>query len=301
MKKFFDLFRAKKPQPAARTMDEQQTQPLPSKVKNGNDDLDLPCYPPQFAVGSGQSVGRSRDHNEDTIFHLATAFADCGTPQALGLFIVADGMGGHSHGEIASNAATRAAADYLLSNLFSEPVITGNSQPGNSLQELLALAVQAAHLAVVKQAPGGGTTLTLAVAVKDQVCLAHVGDSRAYVIENDGKMKAVTTDHSLVRRLVDLGQLTEEQSRSFPQKNVLYRALGQVEPLNPDLFTFNIPEQGMLMLCSDGLWGVVDEMEIARIIKETPELTSCCQKLVNAANQAGGPDNISVILVKFRQ
>lgn len=301
MNKILEFFRHKKSQPAVSAMEDQQTQPIPSRGEKEGADLDLHCYPPQFTVGSGQSVGRSRDHNEDTIFHLATTFADYGTPQALGLFIVADGMGGHSHGELASKAATRAAVDYLLSTLFTETVLSGNSQPEKSLQELMAFAVQAAHLAVVKQAPGGGTTLTMAIAVNDQICLSHVGDSRAYLIEDDGKMKALTTDHSLVRRLVDLGQLTEEQSRTFPQKNVLYRALGQVEPLNPDLFSLTLPEHGKLMLCSDGLWGVVDQNEIFRLISGTTDLTMCCQKLVEAANQAGGPDNISVILVKLRQ
>lgn len=302
MNKIIDLFRKKKPKSVAvNAVEEPQTQPISAHSEKYLGLEELPCYPPQFVVGCGQSVGCSRDHNEDTIFHIETTFADCDTPLALGLFIVADGMGGHSHGEIASAAAARTAGNYLLSNLITKATISGGFQPDISLQELLGSAVQAAHLAVIKQAPGGGTTLTMAVAINDQICISHVGDSRAYLFEREGKMQQLTTDHSLVRRLIDLGQLTEEQSRSFPQKNVVYRALGQAEPLNPDLLSITLPKKGVLILCSDGLWGVVDESEIGRIIIENPDLTNCCQRLVEAANQAGGPDNISVILIKFRQ
>lgn len=300
MIKFFDsLFKKKHDGRVTSFPDDQKTLPIPSQRIEAESEIKVGCYPPQFMVGTGQSVGQLRDHNEDTLFSFSSVISDNGIPQAVGLFIVADGMGGHSHGEIASAAATRAAVDYLFRNLFSAVILTNSYSQEKSLQELLETAVQTAHLAVVRQAPGGGTTLTMALVIKDQAVLAHVGDSRAYLVEIDGKVTPLTVDHSLVRRLVDLGQLTEEQSRVFPQKNVLYRALGQVEPLNPDLTSVSIPDQGVLLLCSDGLWGVVEEKEIVKMILDNADPVICCQKLVEAANAAGGPDNISAVLVRY--
>jgi protein phosphatase len=135
--------------------------------------------------------------------------------------------------------------------------------------------------------------------VGDQITIAHVGDSRAYFIYPNGSMKAVTQDHSLVRRLVELGQLSEEQAMNFPQKNVLYKAVGQPEPIRPDIFSHPIPRPGYLVLCSDGLWGVVEHEQIVNIIGSSSSPNEACRLLVDAANNAGGPDNISVIIVQF--
>ncbi len=109
-------------------------------------------------------------------------------------------------------------------------------------------------------------------------------------------MQAVTKDHSLVGRLIELGQITEEEAAVHPQRNVLYRALGQSEPFEPDLDIQTFPRPGHLMICSDGLWGVVPEEEMRRIIMNSPSLPDACQQLTAAANDAGGPDNITVIL-----
>ena len=141
--------------------------------------------------------------------------------------------------------------------------------------------------------------MTAALLVGEQLTLAHVGDSRAYFLYPDGRMQVMTQDHSLVKRLVDLGQLTEEQARTYPQKNVLYRALGQLEPFKPDIGTHMFPHPGYLLLCSDGLWGVLSEVEIIKTIITAATPSDACYQLVEAANAAGGPDNISVIVVKY--
>jgi protein phosphatase len=129
--------------------------------------------------------------------------------------------------------------------------------------------------------------------------IAHVGDSRAYSIDSQGKIEALTRDHSLVKRLVELGQISREEAAIHPQRNVLYRALGQGEPFDPDIKRMQIPENGYLLICSDGLWGVVPEEEIAKVIitSATPDLA--CQALIDAANAAGGPDNITAILIQL--
>lgn len=254
--------------------------------------------PPQFVVGCAQSVGKVRDHNEDTMFTMSSVLSDNETELPFGLFMIADGMGGHQHGEVASGIAVRTMSEYLVSRLFSPLFGTRESQ-GESLQELMQNGVYEAQQAVLRKAPGGGTTLSVAMVIGEQITISHVGDSRVYFLYPDGRVQVITHDHSLVRRLIELGQLTEEEAAVHPQRNVLYRAIGQVEPFKPDITTYPFPNQAMMMLCSDGLWSVVSEMEILRIIRSATSLNKACQDLIAAANASGGPDNISVILVQY--
>jgi PPM family protein phosphatase len=257
--------------------------------------LDLP----QLFVGCGQSVGIQRDHNEDALFSLTTTLANNASNLSFGLYIVADGMGGHQHGEIASEIATRAMAEYVIRHLYT-PLFSVNPQPPTeSLQEVLANGVQSAHESIVKTVSGGGTTLTTVLVLGKQMIIAHVGDSRVYNIDLHGNMRPITRDHSLVKRLEELGQLTPEEAAIHPQRNVLYRALGQGEPFEPEIITTPLPNPGFLLICSDGLWGVVPEEELGKTVisASTPQLA--CQQMVDAANEAGGPDNITAILVRL--
>jgi protein phosphatase len=112
-------------------------------------------------------------------------------------------------------------------------------------------------------------------------------------------MQVITQDHSLVHRLVELGQISEQEALVHPQRNVLYRALGQSEPFRPDILTHPMPRPGFLLMCSDGLWGVLSEKEMFQIITSARNPAIACKNLVDAANAAGGPDNISVILVQY--
>jgi len=255
--------------------------------------------PVQFLVASGQSVGRQRELNEDCLFTCVSTFAgNTGNPP-FGLFIVADGMGGHQYGEVASNTAIRVISSYIMKkfhgSLFSMP-----PQPmEESLQEIVQAAVMEAQRAVLREAPGSGTTVTAALALGQQLTIAHVGDSRGYLLYNDQRIESITRDHSLVRRLEELGQITAAEAAVHPQRNVLYRAIGQGEALEPDIVTTPFPVGGYLMLCSDGLWGLVSDDELRRIVYSAPNIQKACQDMVNAANAAGGPDNISVVLVKF--
>ena len=156
-----------------------------------------------------------------------------------------------------------------------------------------------AHKAILKQASGGGTTLTAALIVGEQITIAHIGDSRAYAISRDGKMEVLTRDHSLVKRLEELGQITSEEAAIHPQRNVLYRALGQGEPFDPDIITAPMPEGGFLLLCSDGLWGAVPQEEMLKLITSNQSPFEACRLMVEAANKAGGPDNISAVLARL--
>lgn len=255
--------------------------------------------PPQLLVASGQSVGRQRELNEDSLFSLTTTVAGNNSNPPFGLFIIADGMGGHQYGEVASNVAIRTISSYILKK-FHNTLFNLPSLPlDESLQEISQAAVMEAQRAVLREAPGSGTTVTAALVMGQQLTISHVGDSRAYLLYNEQRMEAITRDHSLVRRLEELGQITSAEAAVHPQRNVLYRALGQGETLEPDVVTTPFPVGGYLLLCSDGLWGVVAEDEIRKIIYEAPTIQRACQNLIVAANSAGGPDNISAILVQL--
>jgi protein phosphatase len=252
----------------------------------------------QYIYGTCQSVGRQREHNEDTLFAMSSVMREGNSEFPFGLFIVADGMGGHQHGEVASGAAIRAVSSFLLQRLVV-PIMTGTAASiDTSLQELMEQAFEEAQDAVVRTAPGGGTTLTAALVVGDQVTIGHVGDSRAYFALTDGELEPITKDHSLVKRLLELGQITEKEASVHPQRNVLYRAVGQTEPYRPDIETLTFPAPGSLMICSDGLWGVVGKTNLQKALRKSGSQIEICQRMVDMANQAGGPDNITVILVQ---
>lgn len=255
--------------------------------------------PPHFLVGCGQSVGRQRDHNEDSLLWFNATFSNGVDDIPFGLFIVADGMGGHQFGEVASSAAAKALSEHIMRKLYFPVFGITPEMPSESLHEIMGSGIKAAQNAVITKAPGGGTTLTAALLLGEQVTIGHVGDSRLYYVFPDGRMDIMTNDHSLVKRLLDLGQITEEEAKNHPNKNVLYRALGQSEPFRPDIQTTPVPRPGYVLICSDGLWGSVNDDELFRIITSSETPSIACAKLVEAANLAGGPDNISVVLIKL--
>jgi protein phosphatase len=273
-------------------LSEEQIQAI---ISTNHPHLDLQ----QLIAGCGQSVGKQRELNEDSLLAVTATMAGNSGNLPFGLYIVADGMGGHQFGEVASNAAIRTVAGYILKK-FHPHLFQVNAEPmEESFQEIMQAAVREAQRSIQKEAPGSGTTLTAALVVGQQITVAHVGDSRAYFIYPDGRVDPITRDHSLVKRLEELGHITPEEAANYPHRNVLYRALGQGEIMDPDIFTVGFPQPGYLLVCSDGLWGVITEQDLVRSITEASNLQRACQNLVNAANTAGGPDNISVILVQL--
>ncbi|HWQ84199.1 MAG TPA: PP2C family serine/threonine-protein phosphatase [Anaerolineales bacterium] len=238
-----------------------------------------------------------RSHNEDSIFSINASMTSDLNNLPFGLFIVADGMGGHQHGEIASSIAVRALSGYVINKLCPPIFSYQSSSPDQTIQEIMSQGILDAHRMILKELQGGGTTLSAILLRGGQMTIAHVGDSRAYSISATGEVKLLTRDHSLVRRLIELGQITEEEATSHPQRNVLYRALGQGEPFEPDVSTYSLPKGGYLLICSDGLWGVIPDDVLAEITLNAPSVQDACQQMIDAANKAGGPDNISVILV----
>lgn len=229
-------------------------------------------------VGACTDKGRVRDINED---------AYVARPD-VGLFAVADGMGGYEAGEVAS----RLAIDTL-----THVAEHSNAAPEARLRE----AFDAAHRAVWDEAQRNGarmgTTLTAVLIQGNQIAVGHVGDSRAYLVRSDG-VTQLTDDHSLVAQLVREGHLTEEQAERHPQKNILTQALGSTEELSVDVFSLPRPPDAALLLCSDGLSNMVTSAEIAKIVHHTAEAQHAAQRLVDLANRRGGTDNITALVIK---
>jgi protein phosphatase len=254
---------------------------------------------PQIMVGIGQSAGIQRDSNEDSLFTLTTNLISTGRTVNFGLYIIADGMGGHENGELASNIAVRTLSAHVINTFFLPSLSSTDHNLDISLHEVMREGVMGAHQVIKQTAMGSGTTLTAALIVGDQITIAHVGDSRAYTIDRDGQMQLLTHDHSLVKRLEEIGQITAQEASVHPKRNLLYRALGQGDLTEPDISSFTIQQGLKLMLCTDGLWGVLPEGELHHIIASSSEPQIVCELLIESANTAGGPDNISVIMVEF--
>lgn len=253
---------------------------------------------PRYKVASCQSTGIERSHNEDTLFTLNSFMGGLDAPVNFGIYLIADGMGGHQSGELASNLAGQGISRYLLDRVYHHYFFDQTSFTHADIEQWVIEAVDEAQKLILRRVPGGGTTLTLVLAVGDDMFLAHVGDSRLYLIGIDGTLNLKTRDHSLVKRLVDLGEITESEAENHPHKNVLYRALGQSDPFEPDTEVFSMRPGERILICSDGLWGVVDQQSIMQMINQAHNLDQMACDLVHAANQAGGPDNISVILIE---
>ncbi len=252
----------------------------------------------QLHVGHRSDVGLVRPHNEDASLVVQSVFEGNQAEEIVGLFIVADGMGGHQAGEVASALAARVVADSLMQEVYL-PYLRQSAHQADqpSLNEALQHAVEAANQAVHHQVPGSGTTLTCALVIDNRAYLAHVGDSRAYLYYNR-QLKQITRDHSYVDKLVELGQISAEAAAVHPQRNVLYRAVGQGDQLEIDLHLLDLPDGGRLLLCSDGLWGMLSDSIIQAILASAHSPQDACQELIAAANGAGGRDNITAVVIE---
>lgn len=257
-----------------------------------------------MTIATRTDVGMARRLNEDTIYAGEFTSAD----GALGtLLLVADGMGGHQAGDVASALACSAVKSFLTEGLSA-----GVPADDDAWHALLRAAVTAANQAVYDQARqnpaqrGMGTTMTVAVVSGRRAHLAHVGDSRAYLLNAAGVNGApstwqqLTSDHSLVARLVDIGQITAAEARVHPQRNVVYRSLGGDPTVDVDTLSQALAPGDVLLLCSDGLVNHVEDSELAQIVIEEPTAAQACERLTALANERGGKDNISVVIARLK-
>jgi PPM family protein phosphatase len=262
------------------------------------------AYEPLLRAAQRCHVGAIRPRNEDSCFTFVATTGGREPLLPFGLFIVADGMGGHFAGDEASKVASRTVAEQVLSHIYM-PLLKGDGSvasqsPQQPVQEVMKRAVQAANTSLYNPDPDkdSGTTLTAVLICGRRLYLAHVGDSRAYLCQ-DGNLEQLTTDHSYVQRLQTVGQITAEEAASHPQRNVLYRAVGQGGELEIDTYTRSLNRPGKLVLCSDGLWGLAPEVMIQSVLEENLSLQEMADKLTELALQGGGHDNITIIVVEF--
>ncbi len=224
--------------------------------------------------GSRTDIGCLREHNEDSLV------------VAPPLFAVADGMGGHAAGEVASEVAVNVLAKQAPDHPDAEAL-------GRAVEEANRAVLQAAHEG--KGREGMGTTMTAALLEGERLVIAQVGDSRAYLL-HQGKLQQLTRDHSLMADMIEAGQLTPEEARVHPNRSVITRALGSDPNVQPDLYEINVETGDRLLVCSDGLSSMLRNNEIASTLARVRDPQRCASQLVNEAIAAGGHDNVTVIV-----
>ncbi|MCL2824789.1 MAG: Stp1/IreP family PP2C-type Ser/Thr phosphatase [Polyangiaceae bacterium] len=242
------------------------------------------------------NVGRKRNHNED-------AFSILGDH---GLYIVADGMGGHASGEVASKMAVDTLREFFFSTA-DDPERTWPYKMDRSKayeENRLITGIKLANLRIYETAQrdarkrGMGTTIVAIFTVEDGLYVANVGDSRVYLIR-DGVIEQLTEDHSLLNDYIKMKRLSPEEIASFPHKNVIVRALGMKETVKVDT-RFHAPRaDDTIILCSDGLSGPVSDEEMLDVVGSAPDLKTAASSLIERANQHGGPDNITCVLTRW--
>ena len=254
-----------------------------------------------FVAGRITDVGRARELNEDALVTIDALQAIQQGSQAIGLFAVADGMGGAAAGEVASKMVTQVLARQVLANVFHQHFA---AQPTRlDYGAILKAAVEQANKEVFQARDAAhtdmGSTVVAALVIGNQAHIVNVGDSRAYLIAPD-HIEKITKDHSLVQAFVDRKEIGEDDVYTHPQRNFILRNVGDKPQVQADLFTRTFEPGQFLLLCSDGLWEMVyPKSRLHEIVTRAPSVQDACKQLVDAANQNGGDDNITLVLVKF--
>jgi len=250
-------------------------------------------------VGRLSDVGQVRQLNEDSLLTIEIGRVRRSISEPLGLYAICDGMGGHSAGDVASGLATQTLARKALAEMMSDG-IAADTQP--NWEGWLKSAIQEANQTIFgrRRASGNnmGTTCVAALVHGDEAVIGNAGDSRCYLINDHGILQ-LTSDHSLVQRLVQMKQLSQEEARTHPQRNVIYKNLGDKPTVEPDVITQPIVAGDRLLLCSDGLSNMVEDERLRQVVMLANSPQEACRQLIHEANQAGGEDNISIILVQL--
>ena len=229
-------------------------------------------------------VGRTRLVNQDYVFSCLEPVGNLPN-----LFIVADGLGGHQAGDFASSYSVKKILESISLSLQKNP------------HKIFADAIRYANRELIEKAKanpelkGMGTTVVLLTIIGEKAYVANVGDSRLYLMEDT--LTQITVDHSLVQEMIRIGELTKESARLHPDKNIITRAVGAGRDINADYFEFTLTEKSILLMCSDGLSNMVDDEQLAILLKSAKKPEKIGKKLIEAANRNGGKDNIAVIVI----
>ena len=243
-------------------------------------------------IGMLTDVGKVRTIDEDSILAADLSFGVNSENSKFLLLAVADGMGGHAKGEEASKIALSAIARDVIPELFNDTPFTELLEKGiqNANQDILD------YTAKYPESSGMGTTSVCAVVKGNEVHLANVGDSRAYAVSDD-EIRPLTKDHSYVQALVDEGKITQAEAREHPKKNIITKAVGISPSVEADKSILTLGSDESLLLCCDGVIAHLTDEDIHKIINDSPDPQSACQKIVDTANERGGSDNISLIIL----
>lgn len=241
-------------------------------------------------IGVKTHVGMIRDNNQDAYY--------ISSRESFPLFIIADGMGGHKAGEIASNMAIEIISQRL------EKYFNNLALDDDTIEGEIKSSIYEANKKIYQKSlederfSGMGTTVTLAYRVNEKIYIGHVGDSRAYLLRKD-ELSQVTEDHSLVEELIRNGSISREEARNHPQRNIITRAVGTSEEIESDLIVIEKMENDILLLCTDGLTNMLDNDEIKGALLNKDNLQMACEYLVKLSNDKGGFDNITILAAKF--
>ena len=259
-------------------------------------------YETGWLVASLTNDGMVRDNNEDAIYTFFSKLNDIDSIPTFGIFIVADGAGGQLNGEKASSLTLRHVAKALLRDVYM-PMLNNEDMSDvekPTISETMVTAIQEANRLVLEQVEDGGCTCTVGVIIDNILHVGHVGDSRLYTI-NKTEIEPVTRDHSVVGRLVEIGQVTREEAKTHPQRSVLYRGIGmeggEKQDIDVDIHRKRLKSGDSILICSDGLWDMVDDEDIQKIISSNKLPHDACRDLIRKANLNGGKDNISAVIV----
>ena len=244
-------------------------------------------------------IGKKRTSNEDSVASLILNSQSFRKEFSYGILVVADGMGGHEMGEVASEIAAKTFIETVAENIFK---LATSSNGIIKFADVLKKAVESANKKVwaisETQSNRIGTTLVGAIIFDNHIYIANVGDSRAYLIKPNKSIRQITKDHSAVQEMLDNHVITKEQAINHPRRNILTKALGLSESVTPDIFEQDM-EGETLMLCSDGLYGMLDEKEITKTVNGNIYKTA--DDLISLANKHGGVDNISVAIARYSE
>lgn len=241
-------------------------------------------------IGVCTDRGKLRENNQDYYYSSSTL--------DLPLFIVADGMGGHKAGEVASKMAVELIVEVFNANK------TNASKDEKTIINTIKQAIDEANDKIYKKSianlefNGMGTTLTMAYILGKKLLVGHIGDSRVYIIQ-DNRIYQITEDHSLVAQLVKNGSISAEEAQYHPQKNIITRAVGTSKSIDTDIVIDEVKKGDIILLCTDGLTNMIDDLEIKNIINNNDDMQNACEGLVKRANELGGLDNITAIAVKI--
>lgn len=266
---------------------------------------DIPLVSLLLEVGCASHVGMVRELDEDSLFVFnAAGLYESLIDPIVGLFIVADGMGGHEGGEVASKLAVQKIVGRLLTNVILGRFTDAFPAPIDDVDAEIIGAIADANMAVIDLARESGNdmgcTVTMALIMQGVAHIANVGDSRTYILRQ-GRLQQITADHSLVASLVLAEIIKPDEIFAHPKRSVIYRSIGAKSTVEADIFVEPLTAGDTLLLCCDGLWEAIRDEGIEEVLLTNPNAQSACNEMVRRANQAGGEDNISVIIVKTQE